>query len=151
MAVDPAIVGLTQTPVTVDVERGRIRMFAESIGETDPVYLDVDAARAAGHPDVLAPPTILFGLDLERSDTFDVIARHGVDLGRVLHGEESFTYHHDIHAGDRLTFTSTFTQTYSKAGGALDFLVRHTDVVRADGTLVAELDNVAVIRNGAAA
>ncbi len=39
------------------MERGRLRMFAAAIGETDPIYTDVEAARAAGHPDLPVPPT----------------------------------------------------------------------------------------------
>jgi acyl dehydratase len=144
MPVDDAIVGYTQE-VTVDLERGRLQMFAEAVGETDPVYRDLEAAQAAGHPDILAPPTVLFGLELEGSDTFDVLARHGVGLGNVLHGEQSFTYHHAVHAGDRLTFRSKFTDVYSKSGGSLTFIIRHTTVVRGD-VVVAEMTSSTIVR-----
>lgn len=36
-----------------------IRYFATAIGATNPVYTDREAARAAGHPDIVAPPTML--------------------------------------------------------------------------------------------
>lgn len=36
-----------------------IRYFALAIGATNPAYVDAEAARAAGHPDVVAPPTML--------------------------------------------------------------------------------------------
>jgi acyl dehydratase len=122
-------------------------MFAEAIGETDPVYLDVEAARAEGHPDVLAPPTVLFGLDFEHANTVAVLSAHGVALRQVLHGEQTFRYHTPVYAGDMVIMRSRFVNTYAKAGGALEFIVRHTDITTADGTLVAEMDNVAVIRN----
>jgi acyl dehydratase len=147
MALDPSIVGRSQEPFTVELERGRLQFFSRVIGETDPVYLDPEAARAAGHPDVLAPPTVLFGLELERADTLGFLEGEGVDLTRVLHGEQRFTYLADAHAGDRLRFESTFVDTYSKRGGALEFLVRRTQVSREDGTPVAELEGVTVIRN----
>ncbi|WNG86801.1 MaoC family dehydratase N-terminal domain-containing protein [Mycobacterium sp. ITM-2016-00317] len=133
---------------TVDVERGRVAMFANAIGETDPVYFDVDAARAAGHPDLLAPPTFVFGLDLEHSDTLGVLAAHGVDLSAVLHGEQRFTYHRDVHAGDTLSLSAEFTDYYSKRNGALEFLVRRSQLT-SGGDLVAEMESVSVIRNGA--
>lgn len=133
---------------TVDVERGRVAMFAKAIGETDPVYFDVDAARAAGHPDLLAPPTFVFGLDLEHSDTLGVLAAHGVDLSAVLHGEQRFTYHRDVHAGDTLSLSAEFTDYYSKRNGALEFLVRRSQLT-SGGDLVAEMESVSVIRNGA--
>jgi acyl dehydratase len=133
---------------TVDVERGRVAMFANAIGETDPVYFDVDAARAAGHPDLLAPPTFVFGLDLEHSDTLGVLAAHGVDLSAVLHGEQRFTYHRDVHAGDTLSLSAEFTDYYSKRNGALEFLVRRSQLT-SGGDLFAEMESVSVIRNGA--
>jgi acyl dehydratase len=145
MPVDQAIVGYEQT-VSVEVERGRLRMFADAINELDPVYRDLEAARAAGHPDIPAPPTVLFGLELEESDTFDVLARHGVNLDDVLHGEQAFRYHHPVYAGDRLTFRSRFTDVYAKSGGALTFIARHTDVLREDGVFVAEMDSTTIVR-----
>lgn len=131
----------------VDVERGRVAMFAKAIGETDPVYFDVEAARAAGHPDLLAPPTFVFGLDLEHSDTLGVLQAHGVDLSAVLHGEQRFTYHRLIHAGDTLSLRAEFTDYYAKRNGALEFLVRRSQLTSGE-ELVAEMESVSVIRNG---
>ena len=42
-----------------EVGREHIRRFAQAIGDTNPIYVDRDAAIAAGHPDVIAPPTFL--------------------------------------------------------------------------------------------
>ncbi|GAC54113.1 MaoC family dehydratase N-terminal domain-containing protein [Gordonia amicalis] len=146
MGLDHAILDLTPPVATVDVERGRIRQFAHAIGETNPIYSDREAAIAAGHPDVLAPPTFLFGLELENSDVFGDLAAHGVDLGNVLHGEQRFRYFAPVHAGDRVRFETAYVDAYSKAGGALDFLVRRTTVSRGDD-VVAELESVSVIKN----
>lgn len=146
MSLDRAILDIVPPTIELDVERGRIRQFAVAIGERNPVYNDRDAALAAGHPDVLAPPTFLFGLELENSDVFGDLAAHGVDLGTVLHGEQRFRFYADVHAGDRVRFDTRYVDAYSKAGGTLDFLVRRTTVSR-DGSTVAELESVTVIRN----
>lgn len=146
MSLDHAILDVVVPPIVADVERGRIRQFAVAIGEVNPIYRDREAAIAAGHPDVLAPPTFLFGLELENSDVFADLAAHGVDLGNVLHGEQRFRYFADVHAGDRVRFESRYVDAYTKAGGALDFLVRRTTVTR-DDTVVAELESVSVIKN----
>jgi acyl dehydratase len=104
MGIDPAAVGTELPTLAVDIERGRLRAFASAIGETDPVYSDLDAARAAGHADLPVPPTFLFGLGLGRGAAdFAWLADLGVDLRHVLHGEQSFTYHSPVHAGDTLT------------------------------------------------
>ena len=80
------------SPLAFDVERGRLRAFARSIGETDPIYHDVDAARAAGHRDLLVPPTFFFSMTLETDEPFGYLKTLGVDLRFVLHGEQSFDY-----------------------------------------------------------
>jgi len=69
-------------------------------------------------------------------------------MARVLHGEQSFTYHLPIHACDRLTLTTTTSDIYSKKAGALDFVVQDTRAVNAMGQLCAEMRMVAVVRNG---
>jgi acyl dehydratase len=147
MPVDPALAGYRQTPFEITLERGRLLAFAAATGGVDPIAVDLDAARAAGHPDLVAPPTILFGIDLENSDTFEVLAAHGVPVDRVLHGEQSFEYSAPIHAGNTLRFESAFTSVQSKAGGRLELVDRVTDVTR-NGETVARLASVSVIQNG---
>ena len=58
MALDRALVGRSYPPSAVyEVGRAKIAEFAAAIGADDPVHRDPAAARAAGHPDVIAPPT----------------------------------------------------------------------------------------------
>ena len=59
----------------------------------------MQTANAAGHRDLPVPPSFLFGIELERHDPFEWLAGVGVDLRRVLHGEQSFTYHSQAVAG----------------------------------------------------
>lgn len=148
MGVDRTILERPEFVVHADVERGRIRQFATAIGEQDAVHHDIEAARAAGHPDLLAPPTFLFGLELEQSDVFEVLSGYDVDLSQVLHGEERFAFHGPVHAGETVTFRSRFVDVYSKSGGALDFVVRRSEVCRGEEP-VADLESVTVIKNGA--
>ncbi|MGW5239210.1 MaoC family dehydratase N-terminal domain-containing protein [Monashia sp. NPDC004114] len=147
MAIDPgAALALEFDPLVVEVERGRLRFFAKAIGETDPVHLDVAVARAAGHPDLPVPPTFFFSLGLEAPDPFGYLDHLGVDLRYVLHGEQSFTYHRPAYAGDVLTLTDAIVDVYVKRGGALEFVVKQTNITRA-GEAVAEMRSVIVVRN----
>ncbi len=132
----------------VTLERGRLRSFAAAVGDDDPVHLDVEAARAAGHPDVLAMPTFLFSLELEHPEPFGYLDALGVDLRGVLHGEQSFTFHAALHAGDTVTVRSRITEAYAKSP-QMDFLVKHTEVLR-DDELVGESDSLIVVRQVAA-
>jgi hypothetical protein len=147
VAIDPAVIGTVLPEISVDVEPGRLRLFAAAIGETDPVYTDLAAARAAGHPNLPVPPTFLFGLTLDGPDSFGFIGDLGVDLRRVLHGEQAFTYHSVAHAGDTLVLRPVITDVYAKKGGALEFVVRETAVTKADGSAVADLRETFIVRH----
>ncbi|MGZ0145408.1 MaoC family dehydratase N-terminal domain-containing protein [Rhodococcus qingshengii] len=147
MTVDPSVIGREFPPTDLTVDAGRLRFFAKAIGETNPVYTDVAAAKAAGYSDLPVPPTFLFSIELDSPDPFAWLSDLGVDLRYVLHGEQAFTYHSIAYPGETLTATSTITDVYSKKGGALDFIVKDTAVTRADGSAVADLKSVLVVRN----
>ncbi|MFI7003280.1 MaoC family dehydratase N-terminal domain-containing protein [Nocardia sp. NPDC050175] len=151
MPLDQSVIGKQLAPCTLTVEAGRLRFFAEAIGERNPIFTDLDAAKAAGYPNLPVPPTFLFGLELDNPESFSWLADLGIDLRWVLHGEQSFTYHVTAVAGDVLTSTPAIGNVYSKKGGALDFIEKISTVTRADGTLVAELKTVIVVRNPEAA
>ncbi|MFD6157540.1 MaoC family dehydratase N-terminal domain-containing protein [Nocardia sp. NPDC060256] len=147
MPLDQSVIGKQLAPSTLTVDAGRLRFFAEAIGERNPIFTDLDAAKAAGYANLPVPPTFLFGIELDNPGSFSWLADLGVDLRRILHGEQSFTYHATAVAGDVLTATPTIGNVYSKKGGALDFIEKTSTVTRADGTLIAELKSVIVVRN----
>ncbi|CAD6547396.1 hypothetical protein LMG27952_04567 [Paraburkholderia hiiakae] len=145
--IDRQHIGRTLPAFRAVAEAGRLRFFAKAIGETNPVYFDESAARDAGHPGLPLPPTFLFSLEFEQPDTSwrDEI---GIELPRILHGEQSFTYHRLAYAGDVLLFESRLADIYEKRGGALEFVVRETRVTNQRGEHVADLRSVIVQRNG---
>ena len=145
--IDRKFIGKRWPPHTVEVEKGRLRMFAKAIGERNPVYTDEDAAREAGFPSLPVPPTFLFALQMEGIDSIAALAEMGVEIGKVLHGEQSFRYYANAFAGETLQFESHVSDIYGKKGGALEFVVRETVVKKSSGALVAELRAVTVIRN----
>jgi hypothetical protein len=151
VAVDAAFIGTQLPATTLTVEAGRLRFFAKAIGETNPLYTDVAVAKAAGYADLPVPPTFLFSIELENPDQFRWVVDQGIDPRFVLHGEQSFTYHSIAHAGDTLMATPRIVDVYSKKGGALEFIVKNTAVTRADGSAVADLETVIVVRNPGAA
>ncbi|MEO3781168.1 MaoC family dehydratase N-terminal domain-containing protein [Micromonospora sp. B11E3] len=133
-------------PITVTVERGRLAFFAKAVGQTDPVYVDPDAAKAAGYPDLPVPLTYFFSLELESPDPFGYLTALGIDLRHVLHGEQSFTYYALVHAGDTVTLRPRIVDVVTKKGGALEFVIKRTDIIR-DGMPVAEAVATVVVRN----
>jgi acyl dehydratase len=145
--IDKKHIGTTFAPHSVDIESGRLRFFAKSIGETNPIYTDEQACRQAGYATLPAPLTFLFCLNMEIPDPFASLTAIGVDLARVLHGEQSFDYHTPACAGDRLTFETRIADIYEKRGGALDFIVLETRITNQRGEHVADLRNAIIQRN----
>jgi acyl dehydratase len=110
MAVNPDYVGRTfPAGEPYEVSRVKIREFADAIGDPSAVYRDRDAAVAAGHPDVIAPPT--FAIVVTMTSSAKAIADPGLGLNyaMVVHGEQRFEYARPIRAGDVLLATSTIS------------------------------------------
>ena len=149
--IDRKFIGHTMPSFSATVETGRLRFFAKATGQTDPVYTDEAAARAAGHPALPVPPTFLFCLEMESPDPAAIRNLLGMDYRYLLHGEQGFTYHATAYAGDVLTFSQRIDDIYDKKNGALEFVVRKTSITNQLGALVAELRCVSVLRYPVAA
>jgi acyl dehydratase len=150
--VDQSAVGRSFTPVTAQVEPGRLRYFLNTLGETNPVYRDAEAARGAGYAATPIPPTYLFCLEMmDAPDPFEFLRALDIDLARVLHGEQSFSYHAPVVVGDTLTFKSKVISVTDKKGGAMTLIVVETTVTNQHGAHVADTSRTIVVRNGGAA
>jgi acyl dehydratase len=146
--IDRNFIGAEAPPRSIEVEKYPIRFFALAIGETDPIYSDEAAAQAAGYRSLVAPPTYVACLNnLCANPRTSLFQRMGVPMERVLHGEQSMTYHRPVIAGDILTFRSRVTDIYDKKGGALEFIVNDTAVTDQHGESVADMRAVIVVRN----
>ncbi|MES2257039.1 MAG: MaoC family dehydratase N-terminal domain-containing protein [Pseudomonadota bacterium] len=146
--IDRSHIGRTLARVSTEVEKGRLRFFAKAIGETDPVYTDESAARAAGHRSLPVPPTYYFCLPmLDEPDPTAWVGELGINLQHILHGEQSFEYLGMAYAGDTLSMVTSVTDIYEKKGGALEFVVTETAVTNQLGELVAKTRCSLVVRN----
>lgn len=104
MAVDVPI-GKTYPPSTYAVGREKVREYALAVGESDPLYLDVEAARAAGHRDVVAPPmfAVVYSAPALGPAIFDPDL--GIDFALLVHGGQEFRWGPLVVAGDEITTT----------------------------------------------
>src|SRR6478609_5256465 len=146
--VDQSAVGRSFTPVIACVEPGRLRFFLDTLGEKNPVYRDADAARRDGYAATPVPPTYLFCLELmDATEPFEFLTALGIDLARVLHGEQRFDYRAPVVIGDTLTFRPRVTGVSEKKGGAMTLVVIETSVTNQNGVHVADISRTVVIRN----
>ena len=142
---NPENIGRKSEEREIVVEHGQLKLFAKAIFETNPIYFDKAAAKAAGHPDILAPPTFGNCLKLlapSKDLSYDSL---GIDYKSLLHAEEKIESYQPIYAGDRLTLLTEVVDMYEKKGGALEFLVMRTSIHR-QGELVQSLTGTVVMR-----
>lgn len=143
---DKNLIGRSLGVTSAEVEKGRLRFFAKAIGETDPIYTDEAAAKAAGYASLPVPPTFISCLQGEGRDLVEMLNIYGFDLGRILHAEQAFVYHSTAVAGDTLTFDTRVVDVYEKKGGALQFVVNETRVTNQDGIHIADVRSTLVQR-----
>ena len=149
MALDPGLVGRSYPPSAVyEVGRAKIAEFAAALGSDDPVHRDPDAARALGHPDVIAPPTFAIALTLPAGGQVVKDPDFGIDYSRVVHGEQRFVHHRPITAGDILQVVVTVDGIRVAAGN--DIVNTRADVMTVDGEPVLTAHAVIVARGTAA-
>jgi len=132
MSLDSSFVGRSW-PATAPylVGREKIREFAAAIGATDAEYHDPEAARAAGYPDVVAPPTFPVVVTMAASRQIIADPALGLDYSRVVHGDQKFAYTRPVVAGDSLICVNTVDEITSRGGH--DFLTTRTEVTTEAG------------------
>lgn len=150
---DRSTKGKSLEPVTVEIERGRIRFFAKVLEEADPVHFDVEATRAKGHPDLVATPSFFVVAEASANEervrrgfksTLELVK---ADLRYLLHGDERYFYEAPLYAGETVEHTTTIIDFYDKKGGAMEFVtfestLRHAKrgvLLRAQRTLLHRL------------
>lgn len=142
---DPAFAGRTYPAGPVHtVSAAKIREFARVTGAPSPLHTDAEAARAAGHADVVAPPTFLVSLAQETEAQYIEDPAAGIDFSRVVHGEESFTLARPVVAGDRLVPTLTVESVRAAGGHAM--VSTRVDLADEAGTEVASVKSMLVVR-----
>jgi acyl dehydratase len=116
MALQTSAIGKAYEPVSYAVGREKIREFASAVGETNPLHFDLEAARAAGYPDLVAPPmfAVVYASRSVAPALFD--PEVGLDFALMVHGGQEFEWPTAVVAGDEIE-TTTAVKDISERGG----------------------------------
>lgn len=145
---DKTKLGMEFPPYAYVVEKGKIAEFAmavsqkENKGQVKPIYVDSEAAKAAGYGDIIPSPTFETCFALWGSEgLMPMLQALGINLGRLLHGEEEFEYLAPIHPGDTMNGRTRVVDMYDKEkkdkpGKVMEFTVIETEVTNQRGELV---------------
>lgn len=125
------------------VGREKIREFATAVQATAAVHHDVDAARNAGYDDLVAPPT--FGIVVQQRGLDQLLADEsaGIELSRVVHGDQRFALNRPIVAGDELQ--TAFAVTRVRALGGNSMISTEARITDAAGELVVTATSSLVV------
>jgi acyl dehydratase len=134
MPLNDSLKGKRYEEIHLTVERDDVLRFADAIGEGDPVFRDPESARAAGHPDQLAPPTFVTKMQIMASALVIVDQDLGLDYSRVVHGEQEYEWFRPIVVGDVLTATPRISDIYAKKSN--EYLIIEAEIRDAAGEVV---------------
>ncbi len=148
MPLDQSFIGRAYPPTApYQVGREKIREFSVAVGATDPLHFDPDAAKSAGYPDVVAPPTFPIVLTMAALKVIVLDPDLGVDYSRVVHGDQRFLYNRPVVAGDELVVVNHIEEIMTRAGN--DFLTTRQEVRTTGDELVATVWHKTVVRGEA--
>ena len=144
MAIETGAVGKTYPPVTYAVGREKIREYASAVGETNPLHLDPEAAREAGHADVVAPPmfAVVYSAPAMGPAIFDPDV--GINFAAMVHGGQEFVWGEPVCAGDVITTSSRVADISEKDGRG--FYVFESTSVNQDGDEVVRATWTNIVR-----
>lgn len=127
-------IGKTYPPASYAVGREKVREYARAVGESNPLHLELDAARAAGYEDVVAPPmfVVVYSFPAVLPALFD--PEVGIDFSRMVHGGQEFEWGPLVVAGDEITTTTTIADVSERRGNG--FFVFATESVNQRGETV---------------
>ena len=132
--------GLQSGPATLDVEKGAVARFAEAVGDPSPLYNDEAAARKTRVGGLVAPPTFLRSLRLERPTLPDS------PFERLLDGGSDWEYFEPVRVGDRVTGVVRIADLWERSGrlGTMLFTVLEFTYTNQLGELVATQRNTLI-------
>lgn len=135
------------SPPGFPIERGKIHEFANSILDDNPLYHDLNAAKAAGLPSVVAPPTFSSAAAFFPAKGAGAAPIAGLDMRFALHGGQELVFERPIFAGDVLSAEPGETKHYEregKRGGSMKFWETETIYRDAEGKIVLRVRNTLI-------
>jgi acyl dehydratase len=139
-------VGKRYPPFEYEVGLEKIREYANAVGEQSAVHHDRGAAREAGFRDVVAPPMFCVVYSAGAMGPAVLDPEVGIDLARMLHGSQEFTWGEPVCAGDLIRTEAAVEDVYEK--GANTFYVFGSRSTNQDGDEVVRGVWTDIVRGG---
>lgn len=147
---DTSKIGQSFPPFTVEVERCKIHELNLALGDDNPIYHSREAAQAAGYKDVPLSPTAPTMLSFWGNTRLGgQLMSVGIQVMRILHGEEEYEYLAPIYPGDTLTGVTRIAEGKSRQGrdgSSMDILTTETRYTNQQDQEVLKTRTTIVVR-----
>lgn len=139
------LLGTKFPPFSFPIERGKVREFCLAIGENNPIFLDLNAAKEAGFSDIPIPPTFQTAIIFWGCPTFfQDINNLGIDMKRLLHMKEEYKYHKPIYPGVSISAQMQITDVKTGKMDMVTFEAKHKDAKSGDLYITAAMTIVLI-------
>jgi acyl dehydratase len=142
MAVNTEAIGKTYPPTLYAVGREKIKEYAYAVGETNPLHLDHEAARATGYADVVAPPMFAVVFSSRAVGPALLDPEVGINFAMMVHGGQEFTWGPLVVAGDEITTTATVKDISERGGMGFYVFETVSENQRGETVAVATWSNI---------
>ena len=146
MAVNTEAVGKQWPPASFEIEAPRITQYANAVGETNPIYHDAKAAKAAGFRDLVAPPMFCVVYSAPALGPAILDPEVGINIPAMVHGGQEFEWGEPVVAGDTITTAVTIKDLYEKDGK--EFYVFESQSTNQDGAPTVTGTWTNIVRTG---
>jgi acyl dehydratase len=146
VAANTDTVGKAHPPFEYEVGREKIREYARAVGEQNPIYLDPDAARAAGFANVVAPPMFCVVYSAGAMGPAVLDPELGINLALMVHGSQEFEWFNPVVAGDTVSTRVTLQEVFEKNG--MQFYVWESESTNQDGATTVKGTWTNIVRAG---
>ncbi|MBO0779202.1 MAG: MaoC family dehydratase N-terminal domain-containing protein [Ktedonobacteraceae bacterium] len=147
---DKSKLGHSFPPFTIEVERCKIHELAQAIGDTNPIYHSCEAAQEAGYQDIpLFPTTPTVFSFWGNTHLGSQLASAGINVMRILHGEEQYEYLAPVYPADTLTGITTIIEGKTRQGrdgSSMDILTTETRYTNQHNQPVLNARTTVVVR-----
>ncbi|MEX0992618.1 MAG: MaoC family dehydratase N-terminal domain-containing protein [Solirubrobacterales bacterium] len=139
-------VGKTYPSFEYEVGREKIREYANAVGETNPVFHDPEAAKAAGFRGVVAPPMFCVVYSAGAMGPAILDPELGINLMMMVHGGQEFEWGEPVVAGDTVTTDAAIKDIYDK--NDMKFYVFESHSRNQDGKTTVKATWTNIVRGG---
>ena len=144
MAIDTKFIGKKYPTFVYEIGREKVREFARAVGETNPLYLDVEKAEASKYGRIVAPPTFACVYAGEPVGKMLLDRELALNLMMLVHGEQEFEFFNVAKSGDVMSTECEIAEIYEKKGKS--FITAETMTANQDGEPVVKARWTFVIR-----